>query len=145
MQKCLIAAIAALTLLSTAAEARDDRLHKSIAEAMNTESAKEKLDPDIRTYWGDQSYPAPVQKMGEYTSNKKTNAVNKSDTGACQWAFLSAMISLQQRAKAEGGNAIVDIHSVYKNEEFRSTTEFECGAGKIMAGVALRGTVVKLP
>jgi hypothetical protein len=39
---------------------------------------------------------------------------------------------------------VVNIRSVYKGEDSDSPTEFVCGAGKIMAGVALRGTVVKL-
>jgi hypothetical protein len=44
----------------------------------------------------------------------------------------------------EGGNAVTNIHSVYKNAPFNSDSEYECGAGAIMGGVALRGTVVKL-
>ena len=39
----------------------------------------------------------------------------------------------------EGGNAVVNIHSYYKSVPFKSNTEYECGAGKIMGGVALRG------
>ncbi|HYL24294.1 MAG TPA: excinuclease ABC subunit A, partial [Burkholderiales bacterium] len=85
-----------------------------------------------------------AKTIGEYTSNKKTNAFNKSDQEACDIAFISAAVSLQQRAKQEGGNAVVNIHSVYKNDKFESPTEYLCGAGALMAGVALRGTVVTL-
>jgi hypothetical protein len=99
---------------------------------------------DIKLYWGTQKTPAVATKMGEFTSNKKTNAANKSDQDACDLAFISAVIALQQRARKEGGNAVVNIRSVYKGEDSDSPTEFVCGAGKIMAGVALRGTVVKL-
>jgi uncharacterized protein YbjQ (UPF0145 family) len=77
-------------------------------------------------------------------SNKKTNAFNKTDKRACEWAFLSAMLSLQQRALSEGGNAVVNIRSFYKRHEVSSATEFECGAGAIMAGVTFKGDVVKL-
>ena len=59
--------------------------------------------------------------------------------------FISAAVSLQDRAKREGGNAVINIHSVYKNDKFESPTEYLCGAGSTMAGVALRGTVVTLP
>ncbi len=96
-------------------------------------------------YWGKQTFPKPLQTFGEFTANKKTNAFNKSDQEGCDWNFLSAVISLQGRAKSEGGNAVVNIHSVYKNKDFVSETEYQCGAGAFVSGAALRGTVVKLP
>jgi hypothetical protein len=40
-------------------------------------------------------------------------------------------------------DAVVNIESNYKNRQFSNETEFECGAGAIMAGVALKGTLVK--
>ncbi|HAW24027.1 MAG TPA: excinuclease, partial [Pseudomonas sp.] len=44
-------------------------------------------------------------------TSKKTNAFNKTDEGACSWALQSALISMQQAAKAAGANAVVDIAS----------------------------------
>jgi hypothetical protein len=82
--------------------------------------------------------------MGEFTSNKKTNAANKSDQEACDLAFISAVVALQQRARKEGGNAVINIRSVYRGEDSDSPSDYICGAGKIIAGVALRGTVVKM-
>ena len=137
---CMILALGASPAL-----ARDDRLMFPVAEGMEKgKSTKDRIDPDIRVYFGKQKTPAIDRKMGEFTSNKKTNAANKSDQEACDLAFISAVIALQQRARKEGGNAVVNIRSVYKQEDSDSPTEFICGAGKIMAGVALRGTVVKL-
>jgi uncharacterized protein YbjQ (UPF0145 family) len=129
--------------LAQPAAARDDRITFPLAEAMSTPEAQGKLDGSVKFYFSGQPTPSAQQTYGTFTSNKKTNAFNKSDKEACEWAFLSAMIALQDRAKREGGNAVVDIHSVYRNNEFKSATEYECGAGKVMAGVALRGTVVK--
>jgi len=68
----------------------------------------------------------------------------KSDQKACQWAFLSAMATLQDRAIKEGGNAVVNIHRYYYKNTFSSSTEFECGAGAVMSGVTMVGDVVKL-
>ncbi len=133
-----------VTLYSAQAVSRDDRLRFSIEDALSTEAAKQKLDAGIRFYFGDQEHGPIAQKFGQFTSNKKTNAFNKSDQQACEWAFLSALISLQQRAVKEGGNAVINIISNYKNVEFKSDTEFECGAGALIAGSALKGTVVKL-
>jgi hypothetical protein len=105
---------------------------------------KEKIDPQIKLYFGKPSGVKVAKTIGEWTSNKKTNAFNKSDQEACDIAFISAAVSLQDRAKREGGNAVINIHSVYKNDKFESTSEYQCGAGTTMAGVALRGTVVTL-
>ena len=143
--KAFVAAIAvALSLFAVAAQSRDDRLHFPIKDAMETAAASGKLDKDVKFFFGDQAYPKAAQKFGTFTSNKKTNFFNKSDKEACEWAFLSAILALQSRAKAEGGNAVVGIFSIYRNVEFKSDTEYECGAGNVTGGVALRGTVAKL-
>lgn len=68
----------------------------------------------------------------------------KSDENACQWAFLSAILSLQNRAEKEGGDAVVNIVSNIHNKPMSSENQFECLVGSIMVNVALKGTVVKL-
>lgn len=123
-------------------QARDTTHMMSIDEAMQLEDFKEKLDPSIALYFGDQDYPKAAKKFGNFTTNKKTNAFGKSDEKACNWVFLSALLALQERAKAEGGNAVVNIASYYKKNKVSSRSEFECHAGNIMAGVALNGDVV---
>ena len=144
--KVRIATACALTLLlaASAAQARDERLKMPIKAAMDSAEAQEKLGSDIKFFFGPQAAPKPTQTLGSFTSNKKTNFANKSDEEGCKIAFLSAMIALKDRALREGGNAVINIHSIYKNAKFESETEYECGAGKILGGVALRGTVVKL-
>ena len=140
-----IAALAAAALVSLPAAARDDRLNFPIGAALDKgQSFKEKLDPEIKLHFAKQKGPVVEKRLGEYTSNKKTNAANKSDQDACDIAFISAVVSLQQRARKEGGNAVVNIRSVYKNDNVESATEYLCGAGTFMAGVALRGEVVTI-
>ncbi len=136
--------VALLVMISTPALARDSRHMSSYQDAMSTEEAKSKLNRGIRFYFGKQKHPAVEREVGTWVANRKTNASNKSDERACQWAFLSAMISLQERAIREGGDAVIKIHSYYKKHTDVDPTEFECGAGAFIAGVALRGTVVKL-
>lgn len=140
-----VASIALLMAVSLNVQARDTRHLFSIEEALNSATFQGRLDPNIRFYFGDQAHPEPLQMRGEYVSNKKTNAFNKSDQEACEWVLLSALLSLEQRARAEGGNAVVNVRSYYKKDEFSSTTEYECHAGAIMAGVALIGEVATLP
>ena len=141
----IVAIVAMGCMTYASAKGRDDHIKLPIQGALEKgQSYKEKVGTDIKLFWGTQKTPAVDRKMGEFTSNKKTNAANKSDQEACDLAFISAVIALQQRARKEGGNAVVSIRSVYKQEDSNSPTEVICGAGKIMAGVALRGTVVKL-
>lgn len=130
--------------IAVATDARDDHLLLSIDEAMNTPSAREKLDPAIRLHFGKERRPAVAQSIGTRTTNKRTNAFGKSDKDACQWVFLSAMLQLQERARREGGDAVIGIESVYKNIVTSSETEYMCGAGSVVAAVAFRGDVVKL-
>jgi len=139
-----ISLIIAFLCLAVSAQARDDKNMRSISEAMNTASAKAKLTEGYTFKFGKQSHGRIATNHGEFTSNKKTNAFNKSDEEACQWAFLSAMVSFQDRIKSSGGNAVVNIRSYYRKNEISSTTEYECGNGAIMAGVTFKGDVVTL-
>ena len=124
--------------------ARNEVLDFSIQEALAQEQSKEKLGDDVRFYFGNQKHGTILKTWGEVGTNKKTNAFLKSDQEACTWAFLSAMIALKTRALREGGNAVIDIKSNYKGNETVSDTTFQCGAGNVVAGVALKGTIVKL-
>lgn len=139
-----IGALLVTLLAAGTAAARNDQQMFSVDEALNTPAAKEKLDPEITLYFGNQKHPKIAKDFGEWKTNKKTNGFNKSDKEACEWTFLSAALELQARAQKEGGNAIVGIKSNYKNVERSSDTEFMCGSGALMSGVALKGNVVKL-
>ena len=145
MKGIVLACIAAIVSLgAVTVEARNDLAMWSISEALSTEDAKQKLNKGIRFYFGDQRHPKIIKNFGEYMSNKKTNAFNKTDERACQWNFLSAMLSFQDRAKRMGGNAVVNIRSYYKKNTISSQTEFECGSGTFVSGVTFLGDVVKL-
>ena len=138
--------VAALCLLgclagATTASARESLRNFPVKPAL--EEAKSRL-ADVALYFGDQKHPKVLESYGSFATNKKTNAFGKSDLRACNWVFLSAVLQLQHRALQEGGNAVINIKSNYKNIEFSSEDEYRCGAGNIIAGVALVGTVVKI-
>lgn len=130
-------------LLAPAAFARDTKQMYSIAEALASPVAQESLGSDIALYFGDQPHPAVAQQLGNFMSNKKANGVGRSDASVCHRAFVSAMLSFQERARSEGGNAVVNLTSYYKKNHVSSTTDFECGSGAIMSGVTFRGDVVR--
>lgn len=143
----LLASILAISLLalSGTASARDTRLELSLQELLASPQAREVgIDGSVRFYLAGQ--PVKVeQRFGEDVTNKKTNAANKSDVEACNWVALSALLALQNGAKSRGANAVVDLVSYYKRNEFKSTTSYECWAGTFVAGVALKGTYARVP
>jgi hypothetical protein len=130
-------------LCSSTAFARDDIQTFPIADVFNNPAYASRLE-GVKFFFGDQKPPAVAREVGSYQSNKKTNAFNKSDKEACEWAFLSALLSFHQRALSSGGDAVVNVTGFYKSQQFSSQTEFQCGAGATIAGVTLKGTVVKL-
>ena len=74
MLKSLI--VASAITLSGSLFARDDRNMYPLSDALNTPAAKEKLDPNIALYFGKQRHPAIKESLGEWKTNKKTNAFN---------------------------------------------------------------------
>jgi len=129
---------------ATVGYARNTIHHLPIEQALATSDAQGKIKSSVALFFGDQAHPRVERQLGTFTSNKKTNAFGKSDEKACNWAFLSAMIALQDRAISMGGDAVINIHSYYYKNEFTSATEFECGAGAAIAGVTMVGDIVKL-
>lgn len=145
MKKITFLILTSLLLLGiSTGQARNEALKFSIESALSHPEAEDRVLSSVRLYFGDQATPEIEREIGTYTSNKKTNAFNKSDKEACDWAFLSAVLSLQERAIKSGGNAVVNIRSFYYKNHFSSETEYECGAGNVVAGVTLMGDVVKL-
>ena len=116
---------------SVEGHARDTRHEFAIAGVMENEGFANRLE-GVSFYFG------------EFRTNKKTNAFGKSDLEACQWVMLSALVQLHVRARSLGADAVINIRSNYKNREFTSETHYICGAGGLMAGVALIGDIVDL-
>lgn len=143
-----IAVAAALLLLSSLlpssseVQARDDLITLPVAALFDNPEYAAKLE-GVQFFFGSTPYPAVAKDHGEFTSNKKTNAFKKDDQFACNWALLSALLAFKDRALGLGADAVVGIRSFYKNNDFRADTDYQCGAGNIMAGVTMKGTIVK--
>jgi uncharacterized protein YbjQ (UPF0145 family) len=145
MKRLLTAALLTLSIAAPNAFAGDTRLELPLQELIDSPQAKEAgIDGSVRFYLAGQTHPAVVSRMGEDVSNKKTNGVGKNDVESCRWVALSVLKAFQESAKARGANAVVDITSYFKKNEFKSPTNYECYAGNIMSGVALKGTYAKV-
>ena len=145
MKRILAIACLALLAATPSAFARETRVEQSLQELVNSQEAKDAgIDGSVKFYLAGQSHPAIVQSFGSDVSNRKTNAANKTDAEACRWVTLSVLKAFQDGAKAKGANAVVDMVSYYKSNEFSSPANYECYAGAILAGMAMKGTYAKV-
>jgi len=136
---------AAAVGLHLPAAARDDALHQSFQDLLDSPEAKEKLDGSVKFYLAGAKTPKVLSRLGSDVSNRKTNSVGKTPEQGCNWAALSALIALQDKARSLGANAVVDIVSYYNRQvEFKSDTQFECHDGTFSTGVGLKGTYAKV-
>jgi hypothetical protein len=126
-------------------QARDTALYLPFEKVVTQMTHEKKLDGSVKFYL------AGVQPKGKVSvlsanavTNKKTNAFNKSDNDACEWALQSALLQLNEAAKSAGANAVVNIASYYKKIERKDPATYECHAGAIMAGVALKADLAKV-
>ena len=144
MNRFTITMLAILMAVATTANARETRVELPLQDLIDSDLARSAgIDGSVRFYLAGQRTPA-VSRMGEDVGNRKTNAVGKSDVQACRWVALSVLRALQDGAKKRGADAVVDIVSYYKKREYRSAQNFECYAGGIVAGVALKGAYAKV-
>lgn len=144
MKHLAFAALAVLLAAAPSAFARETRLELPLNELVNSEQARAAgLDGSVRFYLAGQNVSV-ASRMRSDVANRKTNAANKSDEEACRWVALTALVALQNKAKKLGANAVVDIVSYYKKNEFRSASKYECHAGAFVAGVALKGTYARV-
>jgi hypothetical protein len=139
--RIMLAAVAAMLVTISAAQARDTDYKLKIDDVLQNPEYRGKLGNDVAFYFG--SGRSPSGSMGEFVANEKTNSFGKSDETACRWAMLSALLKLKERAKKLGADTVVNIVSYYKKDEFSSATEFDCHAGALIAGVTLKGTMIK--
>jgi hypothetical protein len=137
------AALGIALTAASAASARDTFHDFAVAKARAEGRGRENL-LDVPVFMAGEVHAAATSDLGVFTSNRRTNASNKSDEAACQIAFLSAVIALQTRARALGADAVVDVRSITRHDDLASATQYRCVAGAFVANVALEGRMVKL-
>ena len=134
-----------LAALPGISQARDTALYLPFEKVVQQMLAEKKLDGSVKFYL------AGVQPRGKVNvispnavTNKKTNAFNKSDEAACEWALQSALLTMQDAAKKVSANAVTNIASYYKKNERKDAATYECHAGAVIAGVAIKGDLARV-
>ena len=136
-----LVAVSLLALVAAApAFTRNNAVTVTLDSVLDMPEAKAKFDGSVKFYLAGAPTPKVIKKFGEDTSNAKTNAFNKTPEEACRWNALSALTKLQEHAKRDGANAVIDIVSYRDHVDFKSATEIQCSDGAFMGGIALKGT-----
>ncbi len=143
--KRFAAVVASIALFFVAADAsaRNTELLFPVKAATDSVLGKEKL-LDVPFYFKGQKHASPKKVHGEWRTNKQSRGAFRSDEASCEVALLSALIQLQRRVQAEGGDAVIDIVSITRGKETASASEYRCVAGSMIVHVGLKGTVVSL-
>ncbi|RON15342.1 excinuclease [Pseudomonas frederiksbergensis] len=142
-----LAAVATLLIcaMPSISQARDTAVYLPFDKAVAEATRAGKIDGSVKFYLAGNTPAGNVTVLSAgAVTNKKTNAFNKSDDVACEWVAQSAIISLHQAAKNAGANAVTNIVSFYKSNERKDAKTYECHAGALMAGVALKGDLAKV-
>lgn len=145
MKSWIAAAAVALSVLPGVSQARDTMLLLPFDKVVQQMTQEGKLDGSVKFYLAGIPPRGKVSVVSpNAVTNKKTNAFNKSDTEACEWALQSAILQLNEAAKGAGANAVTNITSYYKKIERKDSVNYECHAGAVIAGVALKGDLAKV-
>lgn len=128
--------------VAASVQAADATSNFDFKAAVDRALADGTLDGSVKFYLkGNKSGGRVIEK--EIVTNQKTNGFGKSAETACDWVLRSALLQLDKAAKARGANAVTNIVSYYKKNETQSSTTYECHKGMAVAGVALKGDLVK--
>jgi hypothetical protein len=142
--QCLAILLLVATLPATL-HAADKVVHLSYDSAMAQAMKDGKLDGTVKFYFADDVPSGQVTVVNDNaTVNRKTNAFGKKDQVTCDWVLQSALIALQDDAKAAGANAVIDIVSDYDGKTYRDAHNYECHVGFLMSGVQLKAKLAKV-
>jgi hypothetical protein len=134
-----------LLALPAASMAADRIVHMPFDQVVAEAKKDGKLDGSVTFYLAGKTPPGTVTVVNDnVTTNKKTNAFGKSDVKTCSWVLQSALIALQEDAKAAGANAVVDIVSDYDGNVYSDVESYECHIGFLMSGVQLKGKLANV-
>jgi hypothetical protein len=129
--------------LAAPAFGRDSEVSFSAREAAKSDRGKEHL-LGVPFYLAAEKHPTVKRVLSEFSSDRSANGAFRSDKASCQSAFLDALRRMQEQARQDGADAIVDIVSTTGGKQTESPTDFRCVAGAMVVHVGLKGKLVEL-
>ena len=139
--------IIALAIVLSSAQstfAANQILMMPIAPALASVDGRAKIDGDVKFFFGKNRPTRFTHQYGNFVANNKVRVFGRSTGEACNLVFLNALEDLQKRARSVGANAVIGVVSYFRRREIASDDSYECNLGAVVAGVALKGDLVKL-
>jgi hypothetical protein len=122
----------------------DRVLDLPIAPALEDKNLASVLPEGVKYFFADQ--PSGAEKELEaINSHRKSPVMYLGPEKSCRRAFISALVALGEAAKAQGGNAVIDIRTNYNTTVLASRDRFRCGVGMRLVGVGMTGKAAVVP
>jgi uncharacterized protein YbjQ (UPF0145 family) len=158
MKRLMTSSMAALAVVagSDAAFARNDRavfpisgaMARSVGAPVDRKEAqfrrmagqpvRSRLDGGVAINFGG----GGGQALGGVRANVRLS-VGGAPQDACNRAFKEALIQLQSKAKALGGNGVGNITSQHLGSKMSGGSEYLCGVGSVQTNVILEGVAYR--
>jgi|SRR5258706_11659398 len=142
MNKVLSALTIAVIATISGPPARAAVIVMDFQQALNSDDVKSALGHDVAFYLSGMTTPT-IQKTFQVVGGRSTT-IRGSGTPQknCLRVLLKVLQTLHDQARRQGGNAVVNIVSDYKNKEVANSSTIECYTGDtVMAHVTLKGFV----
>ena len=130
--------------ISSSALARDTSLNVDLRQALDTQEFKTALGDDVAFFLRADKPAAIENRSAPFFINSSTGR-GMPDEKTCLNMTLRALVAMRNRARQEGGNAIVDLVSFYQEHETGDGSMIDCHAGSyVRARVTLKGSVAHI-
>ncbi|MDP6374321.1 MAG: hypothetical protein QF515_02720 [Pseudomonadales bacterium] len=140
----IVLAVFVCMLVSGVVQAEERHEYFSIAKTMDSALAQSAIGEDIRLIFDQRQPFTPVRSFGTFSANSEIGYADKTADSSCTQAFISALVSLQQRARLEGANAVLYPSTEPSSESTSASLSFRCDIGVLNTSVSLHGEVVIL-
>ncbi len=139
-----VLSLAVLLAVSPVALAADEILMMPIRPALESVDGRATIEGDVKFFFGKNRPARVAHQYGNFVTNSKVHVFGRSTGEACNMVFINALEDLQKRARTIGANAVVGVVSYFRRREVSSDDSYECNLGSVVAGVALKGDLVKV-
>jgi uncharacterized protein YbjQ (UPF0145 family) len=140
-----LVAVPVLLAATPAAAQRQDAVNVFPVGAVRDDPEFAGQTSDIRFYFAGERHPGIVRRVqNNATTSQRARKAGRAADWACNRALMNALIRLGDAARSSGANAVINIRSNWDNRPYANGSEYECGIGRMMAGVALKGDIVTL-
>ena len=145
MNKTLSALAIAVIAALSGPPARAAVVVMDFQQALNSDEVKSALGDDVTFYLSGAKTPVVRKPFQEVVGNASTIRWFGSDQKACLAVLSKVLQTMRDRARQQGGNAVVNVIGYYKKNELVNSSTIECYTGAQVRGhITLKGTAAEV-